>query len=362
MIGILLMSTSLAAAAQTNHAEATSWAAETLASLSLEEKVAQMICEQMRGEYTADDSKAFLYRSRLARDYGIGGFVVYGGTPRDAAHLLNRLQKLAKIPLLISSDFEGGPGQQFEGASEFPANMALSAAGSETLAYQPRPQRALFRLGCRASRQNGERLYSRLSGKRHARDGEVLSRPRRRRFDGGYRVSNQLKARDSHRSRRSRCVKESDRCRRYLRDERAHCYPIAHGWLRFAGERRGEACELLASGASRLRKCVDDRGSLVPQSRRPLRRRARRRSRDTRRARRAPQTEKRHQDDRCRRSSGPRRRDSDRADRPLRREALVLEGPAEASPGTFRRCRTCGARSSARKRIATWSGGSPSVL
>ena len=95
MIGILLMSTSLAAAAQTNHAEATSWAAETLASLSLEEKVAQMICEQMRGEYTADDSKAFLYWSRLARDYGIGGFVVYGGTPRDAAHLLNRLQKLA---------------------------------------------------------------------------------------------------------------------------------------------------------------------------------------------------------------------------------------------------------------------------
>ena len=96
------MSTSLAAAAQTNHAEAASWAAETLASLSLEEKVAQMICEQMRGEYTADDSEAFLYWSRLARDYGIGGFVVYGGTPRDTAHLLNRLQKLAKIPLLIS--------------------------------------------------------------------------------------------------------------------------------------------------------------------------------------------------------------------------------------------------------------------
>ncbi len=124
MIGILLMSTSLVAAAQTNHAEATSWAAETLASLSLEEKVAQKICEQMRGEYTADDSEAFLYWSRLARDYGIGGFVVYGGTPRDTAHLLNRLQKLAKIPLLISSDFECGPGQQFECDSEFPAQYS----------------------------------------------------------------------------------------------------------------------------------------------------------------------------------------------------------------------------------------------
>lgn len=130
------MAASLGVAVQASHTEAERWAAETLASLSLEEKVAQMLCEQMRGEYTAEDSEAFLYWSKLARDYGIGGFVVYGGTPQDTAHLLNRLQKVSKIPLLISSDFEGGPGQQFEGASEFPANMALSAAGSEALAYE----------------------------------------------------------------------------------------------------------------------------------------------------------------------------------------------------------------------------------
>jgi beta-N-acetylhexosaminidase len=118
------------------HEEAERWAQETLRGLTLEEKVAQMICEQLRGEFVSDDDETYRYWSKLVRDYGIGAFVVYGGTPYDTAHLLNRLQAQAKIPLLISSDFEGGPGQQFEGASEFPANMALSAIDSEELAYE----------------------------------------------------------------------------------------------------------------------------------------------------------------------------------------------------------------------------------
>jgi beta-N-acetylhexosaminidase len=119
-----------------SHEEAERWASSTLETLTLEEKVAQMICEQMRGEYVAEDDEAFQYWSRLVRDYGLGAFVVYGGSPYDTAHLLNRLQKLAKIPLLITADFEGGPGQQFSGASEFPANMAFSAIGSEELMYE----------------------------------------------------------------------------------------------------------------------------------------------------------------------------------------------------------------------------------
>lgn len=119
-----------------SHEEAERWAKATLENLTLQEKVAQMICEQMRGEYVAEDDESFQYWSRLVRDYGLGAFVVYGGSPYDTAHLLNRLQKLAKIPLLITADFEGGPGQQFAGASEFPANMAFSAIGSEELMYE----------------------------------------------------------------------------------------------------------------------------------------------------------------------------------------------------------------------------------
>lgn len=116
--------------------EAEAWAQKTLGTLSLERKIGQMICAEMRGEFIAEDDPRYQSWLSLARDHGIGAFVLYGGTPQDTAALLNRLQKASELPLLISADFEGGPGQQIVGATEFPANMALSAIGSEDLAYQ----------------------------------------------------------------------------------------------------------------------------------------------------------------------------------------------------------------------------------
>jgi len=116
--------------------EAAAWAEKTLAGLTLEKKIAQIVCADLAGGYIADDDPRLAQWVRLARDHGLGMFVFYGGTPRDVAHLLNRLQKEAAIPLLISADFEGGPGQQVAGASEYPANMAFAAAGSEDLVYR----------------------------------------------------------------------------------------------------------------------------------------------------------------------------------------------------------------------------------
>jgi beta-N-acetylhexosaminidase len=116
--------------------EAEAWAQKTLGTLSLERKVAQMICAEIRGEFIAEDDPRYQSWLSLTRDHGVGAFVLYGGTPQDTAALLNRLQKASDLPLLISSDFEGGPGQQIVGATEFPGNMALSAIGSEDLAYQ----------------------------------------------------------------------------------------------------------------------------------------------------------------------------------------------------------------------------------
>jgi beta-N-acetylhexosaminidase len=128
--------TTSSAALTAGHEEAEAWAEKTLGSLSLERKVGQMICEQVRGEYVPEDDPAFLKTLALIRDYGIGALVVYGGSPQDTASLLNRLQRESELPLLVSADFEGGPGQQITGATEFPSNMALSAAGSEKLAYE----------------------------------------------------------------------------------------------------------------------------------------------------------------------------------------------------------------------------------
>jgi beta-N-acetylhexosaminidase len=115
--------------------EAQAWARKTLGTLSLERKIGQMICAEIRGEYIPQDDPRYQSWLTLVRDNGVGAVVLYGGTPQDTAALLNRLQKAAALPLLVSADFEGGPGQQIVGATEFPANMALSAIGSEDLAY-----------------------------------------------------------------------------------------------------------------------------------------------------------------------------------------------------------------------------------
>ncbi len=116
--------------------EAEQWAEKTLAGLTLERKVGQMICAEIAGGYIADADPRLQEWIRLARDHGVGLFVLYGGTPRDVARLLNRLQREATLPILMAADFEGGPGQQVSGASEFPANMAFAAARSEELMYE----------------------------------------------------------------------------------------------------------------------------------------------------------------------------------------------------------------------------------
>ena len=59
--------------------EAKKWADETLAGLTLEKKVAQIICTDIAGGYITKDDPTYKQWIRYARDYGIGGFVLYGG-------------------------------------------------------------------------------------------------------------------------------------------------------------------------------------------------------------------------------------------------------------------------------------------
>ena len=115
--------------------DAKKWAEQTLSKLPLEKKVAQLVFIDLVGGYLSEQDSRLQEWLRLARE-GVGGIVTYGGTPRDVAALLNRLQKEAPLPLLMAADFEGGPGQQVSGATEFPANMAFAAIGSEDLVYR----------------------------------------------------------------------------------------------------------------------------------------------------------------------------------------------------------------------------------
>jgi beta-N-acetylhexosaminidase len=124
------------------------WVERTLASLSLHEKVGQMVMPWIGGEYLAIDSDAFGSLAAWVEREGVGGFVVSVGLPHSYAAKINELQRRAKVPLLIASDMENGPGMRMAGiysfphllpqggGTEFPPAMALGATGSDTLAHE----------------------------------------------------------------------------------------------------------------------------------------------------------------------------------------------------------------------------------
>ena len=140
VVVLALVATSAVAGGQslapTPGRDGAAWVERSLAGLTLERKVAQLVVADLAGGYLGDDDPRMARWLALARDHGVGSFVFYGGTPRDVAHLLNRLQRAAPLPLLMAADFEGGPGQQVSGATEYPANMAFAAAASEDLVYR----------------------------------------------------------------------------------------------------------------------------------------------------------------------------------------------------------------------------------
>ncbi|MFL5621193.1 MAG: glycoside hydrolase family 3 protein [Gemmatimonadaceae bacterium] len=124
------------------------WVESTLASLSLREKVAQLIMPWVGGDYAAVGSPEFEQVRRWVQDDRVGGLVLSIGLPLSYAAKLNELQARARVPLLIASDMENGPGMRLGniyalpsllpqgGGTTFPPVMALGAAGSEDLAYK----------------------------------------------------------------------------------------------------------------------------------------------------------------------------------------------------------------------------------
>jgi len=101
----------------------------------------------MLGDYVATDAPSWTQLERLVVQEQVGGFIVSVGSPLDIATKINALQRMARVPLLFSADFETGVGFRVRGgyfvpnaidlggATVFPLQMALGAARDTTLAY-----------------------------------------------------------------------------------------------------------------------------------------------------------------------------------------------------------------------------------
>lgn len=109
---------------------------DVLRSLSLRDRIAQLVMPWVPGSYAAFDDEAFRRLQDWVDSLRIGGLIVSIGSPHDVAVKLNRLQARSPLPLLVGSDLEAGTAIRLNGGTPFPPNMGVAATGSDSDAYQ----------------------------------------------------------------------------------------------------------------------------------------------------------------------------------------------------------------------------------
>ncbi len=110
--------------------DALKWADKQLKKMTLEEKVGQLVSVGVNATYLNQDSEAFKSLRHQVVDNHIGGIILFRGPVYESLVLMNRMQQLAKYPLLISADLEAGAGMRFDDTVNFPWNMAVGATGN----------------------------------------------------------------------------------------------------------------------------------------------------------------------------------------------------------------------------------------
>src|SRR5512140_2566114 len=135
------------------------WVQDTLKTMTLDEKVGQLLAPSIDAMVTSTDSDVWEKKLHLVRDLKVGAIHVFGGSelvpaellnpnypaggsasrkgdPLAAATFLNRLQQASAIPLLTTADFEGGAGYILNGTTRLPRAMAIGATRDPRLAFK----------------------------------------------------------------------------------------------------------------------------------------------------------------------------------------------------------------------------------
>jgi beta-N-acetylhexosaminidase len=111
-------------------------------SLSLRDRVAQLVVVPFYGETPNSRTEEFRKYVRWVRDLRVGGLVlvnrvrngsVQHSEPYAMAAFLNRMQKLARIPLIVAGDFERGDSMRVESETKPPHAMAFAATRDPSL-------------------------------------------------------------------------------------------------------------------------------------------------------------------------------------------------------------------------------------
>lgn len=123
---------------------AAGWVATTLAKMTLDEKVGQVLFTTYHGSFTPTDAPAYAEMIRDVEKLHVGGFInitepsplgIVKSQAYPTAVLTNQLQSKSKLPLLFGADFERGTAMRLDEGTSFPTAMALAAADNPQDAY-----------------------------------------------------------------------------------------------------------------------------------------------------------------------------------------------------------------------------------
>lgn len=113
-------------------------ARQWLRSMSLREKIAQLVVIPISGDFPNTRTREYRKLVHLIRNVRAGGLVLVNvangrlvrrAEPYELAAFLNRAQRMARIPLIVAGDFERGASMRVESTTAFPHAMAFGAAG-----------------------------------------------------------------------------------------------------------------------------------------------------------------------------------------------------------------------------------------
>mgnify|MGYP001116003050 CR=1 FL=1 len=106
------------------------WVEHTLASLTIDQKIGQLLHPNIWPTTSPDELAAML------GDVEPGGMFLHPGKMKEFQNTTRWLQERYPVPVIVSSDLENGAGYMVEDATKFPDLMSLAATDNEEFAFE----------------------------------------------------------------------------------------------------------------------------------------------------------------------------------------------------------------------------------
>lgn len=111
------------------------WVDSVFNTMSADERLGQLFMVEISSKWKPTDQN-YINIENYIKNQHIGGLIFFYGGPVRQADMINRLQKISKIPMMIAQDGEWGLGMRLDSTVSFPRQLMLGAVTDNELVYQ----------------------------------------------------------------------------------------------------------------------------------------------------------------------------------------------------------------------------------